>query len=115
MLALVCVRVGLCLFFITAWGANTNKRVTDALRTPSISGGGDLSVSKKHHLQPETDTILLQVSSSSVVVTEKTFSFLTEAKYAHCYQNDDYGQGQSCNSCWAFAVKNMVQARICKV
>jgi hypothetical protein len=91
-----------------------NKRVVeDSPRTPSILGGGDLNRAKRSRITPDetTSTLLLQVSSEDL---PESYTFLLDDKYASCYSNDDEGQGQSCNSCWAFAVQKMMQARLCR-
>ncbi len=36
-----------------------------------------------------------------------------DGKYSECYESGEKGQ-EACNTCWAFAVKNMFNARRCR-
>jgi hypothetical protein len=60
---------------------------------------------------PKRNDVLLEVDGSGESLPEN-YKFLS-GKYEKCYIPDPAGQG-SCNSCWAFSIQKMFQARICK-
>jgi hypothetical protein len=45
----------------------------------------------------------------------ESYSFLIDPKYSMCFSSGlALSQGETCNSCWAFATQKMAQARMCK-
>ncbi len=103
--------------FITLAVVVHSKREVDSPRTPSIHGGGKVRKTNRGLVRSDArdGLSLLDVTGVQAGGEEReSFSFLREAKYAECYANDIEGQGLKCNSCWAFAVQKMMQARRCK-
>jgi hypothetical protein len=108
--------IGLLFLAVLGLASAGDRRVVDTPVSPSIRGGGNLKADKKHLLKPDNGALssgemLLDVGGD---VERDNFSFLLEDRYKQCYVNDASGQGYSCNSCWAFAVQKMMQARRCK-
>jgi hypothetical protein len=116
--------VSLLVLLVLARGDEGEKRVTDSPRA-SIRGGGKLGGSlqgRKGFVEEnlslgtasDPESLLLQVDDSAVASVSEAYSFLLDKRFADCYEDDQKGQGAECNSCWAFASKNMFHARRCR-
>ncbi len=103
-----------CVLFVVGYVcAKDDKRTTDSPNTHSIMGGGFIDPKNRKHGKaiPESAdgaTALLQVE-----MTAHSHLLENDGKYSECYESGEKGQ-EACNTCWAFVVKNMLNARRCR-
>ncbi len=105
------------LFSLLLVAVSLGKRVseTDTPRSPSILGGGDVNHPKRSRIKSDAASSSLLLLQSPSEPIRESYSFLLDDRYSQCYDNDNEGQGLSCNSCWAFAVQKMMQSRLCRI